>query len=147
MIRLSLGYPGHEDELSLLKRKQGKALLDLVNPVVTSEELEQMCAEVDRVHVDPSLLDYIVTLIGLTRDNPDLLLGASPRASIAVTSISKAAAYLQGRDYVVPGDIAPLFIDTLAHRLVLRPGAENENITARKILDKVIKAVQAPRVG
>jgi len=147
MVRLALGYPDHENELSLLKRKQGKALLDLVEPVITSDELEQMRTEVDKVHVDPALLDYIVTLIGYTRLNPDLLLGASPRASIAVTSISKAAAYLQGRDYVVPGDIAPLFTDTLAHRLILRPGAENENVTAEKILSGIIKKVQTPRIG
>ena len=119
----------------------------MVDPIITSDELEQMRSEVDNVHVDQALLNYIVTLVGMTRDYPDLLLGASPRASIAVTSISKAAAYLQGRDYVVPGDITPLFVNTLAHRLVLRPGAENENITAEKILSGIIKGVQIPRIG
>jgi len=147
MVRLSLGYPGASDELSLLQRKQGKAMLDLVEPVVTSEELDDMCKNVDKVHVDPSILEYIVTLIGKTRDNPDIILGASPRASISLVSISKAAAYLQGRDFVVPSDISPLFVDTLAHRLVLRPGAEHENLTAEKILGKVLKSVQAPRIG
>jgi len=147
MVRLSLGYPGHENELSLLQRKQGQTLLDLVEPVISCEELENMRSEVDQVHVDPSLLEYIVTLVGLTRDHPDILLGASPRGSIALASISKAAAYLQGRDYVVPGDIKPLFTDTLSHRLILRPGAENENITAEKILNGLMKTVQAPQVG
>ena len=146
MVRLSLGYPEHEDELSLLKRKQGKNMLDLVEPVVTHEELEQMCAEVDRVHIDADILDYIVTLISKTRNHPDLILGASPRASIALTSISKAAAFLQGRDYVLPNDITPLFTDTLAHRLVLRPGAENENITAVKILNEILNSVKALKV-
>jgi len=146
MVRLSLGYPGIADELSLLTRKQGKPMLDLVEPVVTSDELEQMRTEVDRVYVDQSLLSYIVNLINLTRKNPDLILGASPRASIAVASISKAAAYLQGRDYVVPGDITPLFNDTLAHRLILRPGAESENITIEKILMKIMKSVPPPRI-
>jgi MoxR-like ATPase len=147
MVRLALGYPNHEDELSLLKRKQGKPLLDLVEPVVTNEELEKMRSEVDKVHVDPSLMNYIVTLIGKTRNYADIVLGASPRASIAVTSISKAAAYLQGRDYVIPNDISPLFIDTLAHRLVLRPGVENENITAVKILEKIISSTAVPRIS
>jgi MoxR-like ATPase len=147
MVRLALGYPNHEDELSLLKRKQGKPLLDLVEPVLTSDELEQMRAAVDKVHVDPSLMNYIVTLIGKTRNFADIVLGASPRASIAVTSISKAAAYLQGRDYVIPNDISPLLIDTLAHRLVLRPGVENENITAVKILEKIINSTSVPRIS
>ncbi|MCL2247983.1 MAG: MoxR family ATPase [Oscillospiraceae bacterium] len=147
MVRLSLGYPGASDELSLLQRKQGKIMLDMVEPIVTSDQLGHMCNEVDNVHIDPSILEYIVTLIGKTRDNPDIILGASPRATIAMASITKAAAYLQGRDYVVPGDISPLFVDTLAHRLVLRPGAEHENLTAEKILSKVLKSVQPPRIG
>ena len=146
MVRLSLGYPNHEDELSLLKRKQGKALLDMVEPVVTSDELEQMCIAVDNVHIDPDILNYIVTLINKTRNHPDLLLGASPRASIAIASISKAAAFLQGRDYVIPNDITPLFTDTLAHRLILRPGAENENITTVKILNNILNSVKPLRI-
>lgn len=147
MVRLSLGYPGHNDELSLLQRKQGNNMLDYVKPVVTSEVLELMRKEVDRVHVDPALLGYIVTLVGKTRSHPDILLGASPRASISLTAISKAMAYLQGRDYIVPKDVTALFIDTLSHRLILRPGAENENITAGKILDGILRSVYAPRIS
>ena len=147
MVRLALGYPDHDDELSLLKRKQGKAMLDLVEPVITSDELEQMRTDADKVHVDNAIMDYIVTLISKTREHPDIILGASPRASIAITSISKAAAYLQGRDYVVPNDILPLFADTLAHRLVLRPGAENENKTAVKILNEIVSSVKALKIS
>jgi len=147
MVRLALGYPNHTDELSLLKRKQGKNMLDLVEPVVTSEELEDMCAEVDKVHVNPEILNYIVTLINKTRSHPDLILGASPRASLALTSISKAAAFLQGRDYVLPNDITPLFTDTLAHRLILRPGAENENKTAAKILNDILNSVKTLKIS
>jgi len=146
MVRLSLGYPKHEDELLLLKRKKGKNLLDLVEPVLTSEELEKMREDVDKVHVDQSLLNYIVTLVGATRRHPDLLLGASPRASLAVTAISKAMAYLQGRDYVVPKDIHPLLVDTLAHRLILLPGAENKNITAAKVLESIHKTIPVPKI-
>jgi len=147
MVRLSLGYPKPNDELSLLKRKQGKNLLELVDAVITHQELEEMCSEVDRVHVNPDILNYIVTIVNKTRNHPDIILGASPRASIALTSISKAAAYLQGRDYVIPGDIGPLFADTIAHRLVLRPGAEHEKITAGKLLGEIINSVKALKIG
>ena len=147
MVRLSLGYPSHEDELLLLKRKRVNNLIDLVETVLTSTELEQMREEVDKVHIDPSLLEYIVTLVGATRKHPNLLLGASPRASIALASISKATAYLQGRDYVTPKDIIPLFIDTLAHRVLLHPGAENESVTTAKILDDILNYVHVPQVG
>jgi len=146
MVRLSLGYPGHADELSLLRRKQGSNLLDLVEPVVTHNELVQMCNDVDNVHIEPEILNYIVTLINKTRNHPDLMLGASPRASIALANISRAAAYLQGRDYVIPNDIIPLFVDTLAHRLVLRPGADNENITAVKILNNIMDSVKPIKI-
>jgi len=146
MVRLSLGYPAHDDELSLLKRKQGRVLLDMVEPVITSDELEHMRNEVENIHVDNAIYNYIVTLINKTRNHPDLALGASPRASLALTSISKAAAYLQGRDYVLPNDIVPLFSDTLAHRLVLRPGAENENITTAKILTEILSSVKPLKV-
>jgi len=147
MVRLSLGYPAPEDELSLLARKQGKPLLDRVKPVLSSSALESMRESVDKVHVDKSLLNYIVTLVGETRRHPDLLLGASPRASIALAAMAKAMAYLQGRDYVIPRDIAPIFTDTLSHRLILRPGAENEGISAVKILQSVFNSVNVPRIA
>ena len=147
MVRLSMGYPDHNDELSLLKRRRGNNLLSLVEPVVSSRGLEMMRAEVEQVHIDPALLNYIVTLVGMTRSHPDLLLGASPRASIALTSISRAMAYVQGRDYVTPKDIFPLITDTLAHRLILRQGAESENITAAKILDRIIRSVKTPGIN
>ena len=146
MVRLSLGYPHHDDELSLLKRKQGNNLLNLVEPVISGRGLETMQAEVEQIHVDPAILNYIVTLVGETRRHRDLLLGASPRASIALTSISKAMAYVQGRDYVIPKDISPLFNDTLAHRLILKPGIENENVTAAKVLADILRSVQPPRI-
>ena len=146
MVRLSLGYPKHEDELALIKRKQGGNLLDAVKPVVSNRELELMREEVDGIHVDPALLNYIVTLVGRTRNHPDLLLGASPRASIALTAISKAVAYLQGRDYVIPRDIYSMFFDTLSHRLVLLPGAESNNITAESVLRGILSSVHAPQI-
>jgi len=147
MVRLALGYPCQTNELTMLIRKQGKNLLDLVKPVLTSHELEEMREKVDKVHVEKSLMRYIVSLVVATRSHPDLLLGASPRASIALTSISKAMAFLQGRDYVLPKDIKPLFIDTVAHRLILRPGLENEKTTAESILEEILKSVEAPGIS
>jgi len=146
MVRLSLGYPSHADELSLVARKQGNNLLNLVEPVVESAELEKMRCAVDKIYTDQSLLNYIVTLVGETRRHPDLLLGASPRASLALTALSKAMAFLQGRDYVIPKDITPIFTDALAHRVILRPGAENEGITAEKVLNGIFNSVHIPRV-
>ena len=146
MVRLSLGYPSVEDELQLLERKKGKTLVDLVEPVLERTDLEAMREEVDKVHIDQALLGYIVNIITQTRENPNLILGASPRASLAMVAMSKALAYMQGRDYVVPKDIAHVVEDTLSHRLVLRPGAENENITTSKILSEIVGKVTAPKI-
>jgi len=104
-----------------------------------------MRGEVDSTHVHPDIYNYIVALVGATRRHPDVLSGASPRASIALTAISKALAYLQGRDYVIPKDIAPLFYITLAHRLLLRPGAENDGITTQQVLSNIMQSVRAPQ--
>ena len=145
MVRLSLGFPSHEDEVTLLKRKQDVNLLDQVTPIMNSNALEIMRGEVDSTHVHPDIYNYIVALVGATRRHPDVLSGASPRASIALTAISKALAYLQGRDYVIPKDIAPLFYITLAHRLLLRPGAENDGITTQQVLSNIMQSVRAPQ--
>lgn len=147
MIRLSMGFPSHEDEVVLLKRKQEIDLLDRVEPVLDSRGLVFMRAEVDSVHVHPEIYDYVVSLVGATRIHPDVLSGASPRASIALIAITKALAYLQGRDFVIPKDIAHLFFITLGHRLLLKPESENAGVTSEQILNGLIHSVRAPKVG
>lgn len=146
MLRLSIGYPGHEDEVSLLKRKQGPPLLDAVEPVLSKNGLEQMRAEVDMVHVDAEIMNYIVSLVTVTRNHPDILQGASPRASIALAGVSKALAYMQGRDYVTPKDISPLFADILSHRMILKPGVESSGVKPAAVLTDILKSVTPPRI-
>ena len=148
MVRLSLGYPEHDDELSLLKKRQeNNALLETVETVLDAGRLEIMRSEVDRIHVDNEILNYIVTLVGITRRHEDVLIGASPRASIALTGMAKAMAFIQGRDYVVPNDIPPLFADTLSHRIILKPEAEGKNLTPEILLKQILKSVRAPQIG
>jgi MoxR-like ATPase len=147
MVRLSLGYPSFDDELTLVERKKGTSLLDLVEPILDSSELEIMRQEVDKIHVDKAILNYIVSIVGQTRTDPDLLLGASPRASLALVAMAKAMAYLQGRNYVVPKDILPIAEDTLAHRLLLRSGSEKDNITAAKVIQRIVGRATAPKIG
>lgn len=146
MLRLSLGYPQHDDEIAIIRRNQGENPLKRVSRVLGADELVQMRNEVDNVHVDPSLLDYIVRLVGETRAHREVLQGASPRASIALTCISRALAYIQGRDYITPKDIKPVFVDTVAHRLILRPEAAGEGRTAAGICAEILEKVHAPRI-
>ena len=146
MVRLALGYPEYSDEQSLVLRKQSGNLLDLVEPVLKSDELEAMRAEVDKIYVDKKMVEYIVSLITATRNHPHILLGGSPRATLALTSMSKAMAYMQSRDYIIPDDIPPIFTDTLSHRMIMRPSAASENVTVEDILSGILKSVPVPQV-
>jgi MoxR-like ATPase len=146
MVCLTLGYPQYEDEMSLVTRKQSNNLLDLVEPELISTELESMRSDVDNVHLDKKIVGYIVDLISATRIHPLIYLGASPRATLALTSMSKAMAYLQGRDYVIPDDINPVFVDTLSHRLILKSSAASENATAASILKDILMSTKVPQV-
>ena len=118
MLRLSLGYPAHEDEMEMIRRKQRGISLEAVSQVVTKEELMAIRAEVERVFIKDELIDYIVRLCARTRNDSRVIQGASPRASIALTALSKATAWIQGRDYVLPRDVRFIFKDCIEHRLI-----------------------------
>ena len=116
-----------------------------VEQVVDRAGLERMRQAVDRVHVSDEVLGYIVSLVNATRKHPRLLQGASPRASLAVTAASRAAAFLRGRDYVVPEDVQTMWREAVAHRLILAPGAEG-SAGARTIAAEVLRTVEPPRI-
>ena len=142
-LRLSIGYPRPEDELELLRRRRGGAPLYGVRQVVDREGLERMRAQVDQVHIADEILDYMVRLSAATRSHPLIVQGASPRATLAVAAVSRAAAFVRGRDYVIPEDVADIFRDTVAHRLVLTPGCDG---TQQDPLGEVLHMVHPPRL-
>jgi len=145
LVRLSMGYPSPEEELELLRRKQYSQAMNSVQQVVDQEGLEFMRASVDRIHINEAILQYIIRLVIATRKHPQLLQGASPRATLAVTSISRAVAFLRGRDYVVPEDVQAVWVDCAAHRLLLVPGAER-TANAREIAQNVLRTVDPPKL-
>ena len=148
MVRLSIGYPREEDEREMLRRRQSAVNpLDSVREVVGPGGLMAMRERVDAVFVDDAVLDYIIRLNGGTRTHPKVLQGASPRASLAVTAMARAAAYVQGRDYVLPADVKLIYRETVAHRLLLTPEAESAGATATAVLDELIKSTSAPRIA
>ena len=142
-LRLTIGYPTPAQELELLRRRQYSGGMDGVEQVLEPGRLLEMCREVERVHISDEVLRYIVRLTGATRSDPQIAQGASPRATLAVAAASRAAAFLRGRDYVLPEDVQCIWVDAVAHRLILAPGAEADaNAAARRLL----KAVEPPRV-
>ena len=145
LVRLSMGYPAPEEELELLRRKRYSQTMNSVQQVVDQQALEFMRNEVERVHVSDAILQYIIRLVIATRKHPQLLQGASPRATLAITSMSRSVAFLRGRDYVLPEDVQSIWVDCAAHRLLLIPGAERTT-NARELARDVLRTVDAPRL-
>ncbi len=143
LLRLSMGYPTPAEELELLKRRQFGSGMDGVEQVVSREQLRQLRDEAGRVYVSDGVLEYIVRLAGKTREHPQLLQGASPRAALAVMSVSRAVAFLRGRDYVVPEDVECIWLDAAAHRLLVAPGEETD---ASAIAAAVLRSTPSPKI-
>jgi len=129
----------------VLSRQGSNPLKDLV-PLVTRQQLTDIQNTVEDTFVSDVVVKYIVDLIVSTRQNENLLRGASPRATLAVTSMAKAVARLRGRDYVVPGDVREVFIHTVAHRLILSPRAESQGKQPEQVLREILETVDAPKL-
>ena len=146
MVRLSLGYPSPKDEVTMVLNRQGCNPLHTLSALMTREQLAAMQDTVEDTYINDAVVNYIVNLIVATRQNENILRGASPRATLSVTAMAKAVARLRGRDYVVPGDVREVFIHTIAHRLILSPRAESQNKTAEQVLREILDSTPAPRV-
>ena len=146
MIRLSLGYPAPKDEIAMVLNRQDGNPLGKLFALMTREDLAAMQNEVTRTFIHEAVVKYIVDLITATRNSDDILRGASPRATLAVTSMAKAMARLRGRDYVVPGDVREVFPWTVAHRLLLSSKAEGQGRSAEEILKQIIEQTPAPKM-
>ena len=145
-LRLSMGYPAPADELELLQRKMRGDPMGDVAQAAGREELAALRAKTDRVFVDDAILKYILRLVQATREHPQLAQGASPRAALSVASLSRAAAFLRGRDYVVPDDVKYIWVDAVAHRLVLPAGSSLSPRLPVQIAAEVLGAVRPPRL-
>ena len=144
MVRLSLGYPKPSDEKEMLSRKQQGNPLDKVRCMADKGGLATMRQEAERTYVSEKILEYVIRLNNATRNHPAILQGASPRASLAVTSMAKAAAWVQGRDYVLPADVKLIYPATVAHRIILTPDAEAAGRKAEALVEEILKSVPAP---
>ncbi|MEG2813737.1 MAG: MoxR family ATPase [Oscillospiraceae bacterium] len=146
IMRLSLGYPTPDDELSILKSKANKTPLNEINAVASAQDIISMQDKVSQIFVDDTIYAYAVCLVVKTRNNDLVQLGASPRGTISLINISRARAYLSGRDFVLPIDVQQAFIDTIAHRIILKPKAKVSNVTVLDILCSIMKTTPAPAI-
>jgi MoxR-like ATPase len=142
MICLSMGYPEPIDEVAILKSKRNQNVE--VSPVINQKIFLQMQQEVDEVFVHDHVYTYIVKLMKATRDHSMIELGASPRASVALTRMASAYAWLHGRDYVIPEDVIMVFSDVVSHRIVLNSKARIKYMTKEQIISQILDEVKKP---
>lgn len=146
-LKLKIGYPTAEEEVAILSARKGENPIDSVRPVINADELRRIRAEVTEVKMDEELYRYIVTLASATRKHSAIALGASPRASVALMHLCRAYAYIKGRNYVIPDDVATLFRPAIAHRLMLRQEAKLKGLTAEAVLSEILRATPVPFKG
>ena len=147
MVRLSMGYPDFDSQVSILREHHFESPLDSLKPIISADELIRMKKEAATVHIAEPIYEYVTRLAQATREHPMIQLGLSPRGAIAVCRMAKAYAYLAGRNYVVPEDVAAVFTDVSAHRLLLSPKARLAQQSAENILSSIITNVPMPLPG
>ncbi len=144
LVRISMGYPGRQNELEMLGRQHRDHPLDDLRQVVRVEELLVAQAAIKEVHVAPAVAEYVVSLVEATRHHSDVYLGASPRGSLALYNAARAWAALAGRDYVIPDDVKALAEPTLAHRIIVTPSARMRHVDGRAVIGALLGAVPVP---
>lgn len=144
MVCLSMGYPGHEDSINILKTVANPPIND-VHPIISPDELMFIRQTVTEVHASDCILDYITTLVEATRTSEYISLGSSPRGAINILKLSKAIALMRGHNYVTPSDIEFIFCDVLRHRIRLGSKAKAEGLLADDVLNKIFHSVPVPK--
>lgn len=147
MIKLSMGYPDITSEAEILKIKSNYNPLEHIKPIVNAEEIIMLQKTAENVFVDDKIYYYVVRLADATRSHPMIKLGISPRGALALMSISKATALLKGRNYVIPDDIAYMYNDVFAHRLILSSNAKINNLSNESVLNDIFKSVKQPELS
>jgi len=148
MMKITIPYPSFDEEIRILDRHNRNARLarlDDVTPVITKSELLSMFGFAEKVYIEESLLKYIASIVQQTRNSKAVVLGASPRASVALLQSAKAMALLQGREFVTPEDVKQVAPFVIQHRLLLSAEAEMEGHTPLKVIQRLIEKVEVPK--
>ncbi len=146
LMRLSIGYPSKDGEKDILKRRRARKTDDIqLNAVSNPQQILEMQAAIEDVHVDQDIENYIVSIVHETRKHGQVEVGASPRGSLALMKLSQARAAMQGRDFVLPDDVKAVAIPAIAHRLILKPDPWIKGVKTQVIVEKVLTTVPVPK--
>ena len=144
MICMTMGYPEPEDEMAIAKGKSLGVDVELIKPVISAAELIVLQEKTADVFVEDSIYRYICNLVQASRQNGYIALGLSPRATLAIVTMAKAIAFLHRRDYVVPEDVAEIFLDVSAHRILLNAKARAGQMSAADVLKELLQKEKKP---
>ena len=144
LMRISLGYPDFEEELSVIGQQEQTHPIESLEPVTNPSEIVRLQEAAKEVYVDRAVREYIVTLTESTRDHRDVALGASPRASLGLFRASRALALVLDRDYVIPDDIKVLAPAVTAHRIILAPSARMRGVRSADLITDLLNSVAVP---
>ncbi len=144
LMQIKVGYPSHASEVKILEDQRESHPIESLKTITNINEIELLQENVKKIHIDPSLQNYIVDIVSLTRNNKDLLLGASPRASLALYRVCQAYAFLKGKNFVTPDIIKKFAFPVLRHRLILHPQAKLGGLTSDKIIQDILNNVNVP---
>ena len=148
LIRVSFGYPTADEEWEILRRRMNRRQEEaFLQPVVDARMLQAMQAALESITVEDSIGRYIVSLAAATREHPSVLVGSSPRGSLALLLLARARAAMAGRDFVVPEDVKDVAVPALAHRITLRPEMWLRRVDPAFVVQEVLTNVPAPASG
>ena len=146
LIRISMGYPDAQSQIDILKERHHENPLDKLTAAVSREQLLGLMNDARQVHIADPVYAYVVELVTATRENEYIELGVSPRGALALCRMAKSCAFVRGRDYVIPEDVAAVFDDVCCHRLVLSAKARLHRLSAADITAEIVKTVKMPQV-
>ncbi len=148
LFKINVGYPSIEEEVTILEghhQRKNTIPTDIIKPILDAKQIQEYQDIIKGIIIENNLMKYIASIVNNTRDNGNLYLGASPRASIAIMNASKAMAAINGRDFVTPDDIKKVASAVLRHRIILTPEREMEGFTAEKAVTQIIETIEIPR--
>jgi MoxR-like ATPase len=146
LVRLSLGYPSQEEECKMLDRLQRGHPIDDLQAVVSVEELLACQQAVREIYIDERVRNYVVEIVRASREHDDVMLGGSPRASMALLRTAQALSAVRGHNFVLPDDIKRMAGPVLMHRLILRPESRLRKVTAATVVEELLENVPAPMI-
>ncbi len=147
MVSMSLGYPDLENEIAMAKGETVRKNKGKIQQKADIPAFREMQQQAEQVYIDDDLYEYIVKLISATRESPYLEYGASPRGTIALVRMAKAAAWLRGRDFVIPEDVKEQFPYVVRHRMILNGKARIDGISKEQMMTSVLQSIRMPEIG